>query len=129
MATSSTTRNRTVRCNNCTKRLYMPGSRHIRPTNLRHGGSVCESNTPATPQGRRAPVLKTGRITGPLALPHWNDDNSRHLAYFSSPITPVARLTRKNEPHTPHILLELLSCLLHLAGESAHSSAQQILAQ
>jgi len=33
------------------------------------GGSVCESNTPTTSRRRRAPVLKTGRITGPHALP------------------------------------------------------------
>ncbi len=33
------------------------------------GGSVCESNTPKTSRRCLAPVLKTGRVTGPHALP------------------------------------------------------------
>jgi len=34
-----------------------------------YGGSVCESNAPLPGQTRQSPVLKTGRITGPHALP------------------------------------------------------------
>ena len=39
------------------------------------GGSVCESNTPSTPRRCRAPVLKTGRITGSHSLPHCKINN------------------------------------------------------
>ncbi len=43
-----------------------------------NGGSVCESNAPETGQTRLPPVLKTGTITGPHALPI-NDSNEMNI--------------------------------------------------